>query len=92
MKVIWSPRAERELDEIWECIAADSVDAADRIAERLRSISHLLVDHPHIGRAGRVGGTRELVVTGTPYILIYRVGEDQVDITHVLHGARKWPP
>ena len=92
MSVIWSPRAERELDEIWGHIAADNVDAADRVAERLRSIAHLLVDHPHIGRSGRVDGTRELVVTGLPYILLYRVGEVQIDITHVLHTSRKWPP
>ncbi|MEJ0025161.1 MAG: type II toxin-antitoxin system RelE/ParE family toxin [Rhizomicrobium sp.] len=92
MKVIWSPRAERDLDEVWEYIAADSVDTADRIVERLRSISDLLTEHPHIGRSGRITDTRELVVTGTPYILIYRVGPDRIDIAYVLHGARKWPP
>ncbi|HEY0106394.1 MAG TPA: type II toxin-antitoxin system RelE/ParE family toxin [Rhizomicrobium sp.] len=92
MKVVWSPRAERDLDDIWEYIAADNVDAADRILERLRTVSDLLADHPHIGRAGRVGDTREFVVTGTPYLLIYRVGPARIDIAYVLRGARKWPP
>jgi toxin ParE1/3/4 len=43
-----------------------------------------------IGRQGRVGGTRELVVQGTPYIVVYRVHDD-VEILAVVHGARKWP-
>jgi len=50
-----------------------------------------LADHPFIGRQARVVNTRELVVAGTPYIVAYRVGEKQVDILAVLHGAMRWP-
>jgi toxin ParE1/3/4 len=46
---------------------------------------------PEIGRAGRVPGMRELVVSGTPYIAPYRVRDDAVEIIAVLHGARRWP-
>ncbi len=49
-------------------------------------------DHPRRGRPGRVAGTRELVVPGTPYIVVYAVGADYVRIHRVLHGAQRWPP
>ena len=51
----------------------------------------MLAEQPHQGRAGRVPGTRELVITDTPYIIPYRVVEDTVQILRVLHGKRKWP-
>jgi len=50
-----------------------------------------LSDHPNAGRPGRVHGTRELVITDTPFILPYRVVRNTVQILRVLHGARKWP-
>lgn len=45
----------------------------------------------HPGRAGRVAGTREWVVTGTPYIAVFRRDGDSVTIVRVLHGAMQWP-
>jgi toxin ParE1/3/4 len=51
----------------------------------------MLTKHPHIGRAGRVPETRELVVAKTPYIVPYRVRGDEVEILAVFHGARRWP-
>jgi len=46
---------------------------------------------PAMGRAGRVAGTRELVVAETPYIIPYRVRGDAVEILRVFHAAREWP-
>jgi toxin ParE1/3/4 len=46
---------------------------------------------PAIGRPGRVAGTRELVVSGTPYIVPYRVRGERVQIITVLHSAQRWP-
>ena len=50
-----------------------------------------LVDNPHMGRLGRVKGTRELVVSDTPYVIAYRVETGPVVILRLLHGAQKWP-
>ncbi|MGA9794584.1 MAG: type II toxin-antitoxin system RelE/ParE family toxin [Rhizomicrobium sp.] len=91
MKIIWSNTAERNLDAIWEYIAQDNLDAADRMIERLRQAADALIDHPHMGRAGRTAGTRELVVAATPYILIYRTLREHVDVARVFHGAQNWP-
>ncbi|MEJ1970692.1 MAG: type II toxin-antitoxin system RelE/ParE family toxin [Rhizomicrobium sp.] len=90
--VIWAPRAILDLREAWDYIAADSEAAADRVVARLQSAGEGLDRFPRIGRKGRRSDTRELVVTGTPYILEYRVGRSRIEITRVIHGARKWPP
>ncbi len=44
-----------------------------------------------MGRAGRVPGTRELLIPGTPYIIPYRVRAGAVEILRVFHAARRWP-
>lgn len=44
-----------------------------------------------MGRLGRVHGTRELVIPGTPLLIAYRVRKDGIRILAVLHGARRWP-
>ena len=47
-------------------------------------------DQPGSGRAGRVPGTKELVVPHTPYIVPYRVKDDTVQILRIYHASRKW--
>jgi ParE toxin of type II toxin-antitoxin system, parDE len=61
------------------------VDA--RIREQVETLSRF----PHSGRLGRIEGTRELVISRTPYIVAYRIAGDTVRILRVLHGARQWP-
>ncbi|MDP2808688.1 MAG: type II toxin-antitoxin system RelE/ParE family toxin [Rhodocyclaceae bacterium] len=91
MQVKWLRRALRNLDEEAACIAQDSPgSAADFVAHMMQS-ARMLAAHPHMGRPGRVPGTRELVVTRFPYILPYRVREQTVEILRVFHTARKWP-
>ncbi|HUG83694.1 MAG TPA: type II toxin-antitoxin system RelE/ParE family toxin, partial [Euzebya sp.] len=51
-----------------------------------------LADHPVIGRPGRIAGTRELPVVGTPYLVVYRIEAAAVVVLRILHGARRWPP
>jgi len=50
-----------------------------------------LAAHPYLGRPGRVAGTWELVVTSTPFIAVYRVINDRIEILAVFHGNRMWP-
>lgn len=51
-----------------------------------------LADFPESARPGRVPGTRELVVSATPFVVVYRIEVAGVLILRVLHGAQKWPP
>jgi toxin ParE1/3/4 len=92
MRVVWTVRADRDVDAIWEHIAEDSLNAADEVCERLRAVSAMLRDHPQIGRRGQWSGTRELVISDLPYFLVYRISEAGVEILRVIHGAQHWPP
>jgi toxin ParE1/3/4 len=91
MEVRWVRLALDDLDEAGEFIAQDNPKAASRVLKHIRDAVKMLADHPHAGRAGRIPGTREMVIAGTPFIIPYRVVEDTVQILRVLHGKRKWP-
>lgn len=91
MKIVWSEPARQDLREIFEYIASENPNAARRLLGEIKEQAHILIDNPQIGRAGRVEGTRELVLAGTNYILPYRVKGKQIQILSVFHGARKWP-
>ena len=64
----------------------DSPGAADRTIRRIVQAVETLRDHLHLGRSGRIAGTRELVIPETPYIVPYRVVDDDVQILAVIHG------
>jgi addiction module RelE/StbE family toxin len=87
----YAARYFRRLEEIRERIAEDNPAAATRTVLRIRATVERLSTSPGLGRPGRVAGTRELVVPGTPYIVPYRLRGDVVQIITVLHGAQKWP-
>ena len=72
-------------------IARDSPTAARQTVDRTRdAVAHLAV-HPAMGRVGRITGTRELVIAGTPYIVAYRARKGSVRILAVLHSSQQWP-
>jgi len=74
-----------------EHLAAESERAADKLIDRILAAVEVLAQHPQLGRPGRVEGTRELVITRTPFIVAYRLRANQVQILAVLHAARRWP-
>jgi addiction module RelE/StbE family toxin len=92
MKVEWTAPADNDLDEIWTHIAKDNIDAADRTADRLKDAAEGLAQHPALGRKGKLDNTRELIVSGLPYMLIYRIAGERIEILRAYHGARSWPP
>lgn len=91
MRVKWLRRALQNLDAEATYIAQDSPQSAAAFVEHVLASAQKLARHPQMGRPGRVPGTRELVVTRFPYILPYRVREQNVEILRVFHTARKWP-
>ena len=91
MEVGWLERALSDLDKIQDYIEADNPAAAQAICRRIDTKVRLLGEQPSLGRAGRVPGTRELVISGTPYIAAYKVIDERVVVVAVLHGARQWP-
>ena len=91
MRVRWLRRALRNLEEEADYIARDGPQAAAQVVERIATSVDLLASQPALGRPGRVPGTRELIITGTQYIVPYRVRDDTIEILRVFHGARRWP-
>ena len=91
MKVEWLPIAERDRADQLAYVMARNPVAAIRLGDAIFNAAALLSDFPRIGRTGRVSGTRELLVGGTPYILIYRHEDEMVVILRLLHSARQWP-
>ena len=87
----YSARARLQLIAIQEYISARNPAAAARVGERIREAADMLRFFPHAGRAGRSVGTREWVVTGLPYILVYEVdlNRKEVMVLGVFHGAQK---
>jgi addiction module RelE/StbE family toxin len=91
MKIRWSPTAVSDLKSIRDYIAKDNPTAARKVAARIKEATNRLMNFPFSGRAGRVPGTRELVIPGTSYIAAYAVHDDGVEIAAVLHGKQDWP-
>ncbi len=91
-RLLWSLDAEADLDSITDYIAEDNPQAAVTIRDEIERRLAMLGLRPRLGRRGRVRGTREMVLAGTPYIAVYRVVDDDVLVLRVLHGARRWPP
>jgi addiction module RelE/StbE family toxin len=91
MSLRWTKPALRDLEEIGDFIARDDAMAAAKTVATILDAAEALATHPHLGRAGRIAGTRELVVAQTPFVVPYRVIGDDVQILAVFHGARRWP-
>jgi toxin ParE1/3/4 len=92
MRIEWTTLADADLKNIFAHIRNDSPAASvDVIATIRRAVRNQLAMSPFLGRAGRVRGTRELVVPRLPYIVAYRVTDSSIQILRVLHGAQRWP-
>jgi addiction module RelE/StbE family toxin len=91
MRVKWTRQALREQDNAFEWIVAEDPNAAREVIDRMRSATRLLAENPKMGRPGRIAGTRELVVSRTPYVVAYRIRAQHVEILAVIHHAREWP-
>jgi toxin ParE1/3/4 len=91
LRIEWTRKAAANLDLIEQYIALDNPTAADKVIVSIGLSVELLSTYPDMGRSGRVEGTRELVIGGLPYIVVYRRKQEKITILRVMHGAMKWP-
>ena len=89
MRIRWNPKADKDMENVEAYISQDSPSAAIKVILDIITQVEQLRDFPALGRAGRVVGTRELVISGKPYIVPYRIKENVVEILRVFHTARK---
>ncbi len=89
VEIVWSPLAIARLREIQIFVAKDEPIAAERLVTRITALVEVLRIFPFTGRPGAKPGLRELVLAGTPYIVIYCVRSNRVLIDTNWHGAQK---
>ena len=90
--IAWTEQATRQLDQVQDYIAlSNSGEVAARIALQVVASVQQLAAFPMSGRTGRTPGTRELVVSDTPFIVAYAIEKDRIVILAIYHGAQRWP-
>ncbi len=89
VEIVWSALARTRLREIRAYVAQDKPEAAERLAMRIVTIVEALKTHPRLGRVGAEPAIRELVIGGTPYVLLYRVERERVVISTIGHGKQR---
>ena len=91
MHLRWTTPATQDLYNIVHRIQLDNPEAAAKVAETLYDGCSSLGNFPRRGRKGRIEGTRELVFAGLPYIIVYRIEDQNLEILRIYHGAQDWP-
>jgi toxin ParE1/3/4 len=91
MEIRWSPEAAGDFTATIRYIRRDNSSAALRVARSIYNAVAQLNTFPNRGRTGRVNGTRELPLPRLPFVVVYRVRENAVEIVRLLHGAQRWP-
>jgi plasmid stabilization system protein ParE len=92
MQVEWLPTARRQRAAQIAYLAERSPKAALALGEALTAAVGRLAEYPEIGRPRRVATTRELVIPGTPLLLVYRLERETIVLLRLLHGSQRWPP
>ena len=92
MEVRWSLPAAEDLERICNWISRDNPEAARQVARAIYDSCGQLKDFPNMGRPStRMNGRRELTFSPLPYIAVYQVKENAVEISRIFHGAQDWP-
>ena len=89
MRLRWTTPAANDLYNIVQHIQQDNPGAA--VAKTLYEGCSSLREFPRLGRRGRIEGTRELVFPALPYIVVYRIQDQVVELVRIYHGAQDWP-
>ena len=92
MKVRWVRPAIADLEAIGDAVAAEDPEEARRLVARILAHADTLGQHAHVGRSGRLAGTREFRIPGTPFVVAYHPHEETIEVLAIFHGARIWPP
>lgn len=91
MIIRWLENARFDLQALQQHIALDNSLAANRMAKHIFNTVNLLSEQPALGRHGRIPHTRELIISNTPYIVLYQVKNNTIEILRIFHAARQWP-
>ncbi len=88
--VRWTPTALGDLKAISQRIEQErSLATANRVCRTIYDSIQMLRRHPNSVRPGREEGSRELVIRGAPYVVVYRlIKSEAVQLLNIWHGAQ----
>ena len=90
MRLIWAEKAVADLQDIADHYAQFDPDLPDELLERIYAAPLILLERPRIGAPIGSYDLRKWLVSGSPFLLLYRIGDDRIEIARVLHGATDW--
>ncbi len=91
MQLRWTEEAADDLERIADYLLTHTLERASELVRAVYDAPSGLLTFPNRGRPGKKEGTRELVLSPLPYIVVYKVIDDVVFIIRILHGTQKWP-
>ncbi|MDK2407957.1 type II toxin-antitoxin system mRNA interferase toxin, RelE/StbE family [Aphanizomenon sp. PH219] len=91
MRVKWLRQALRNLKQAHNYVFPENPTAAQELILKIQNAANQLENYPFMGKSGRVDGTRELIISNSPYMIIYRVKEETVEILRILHTSKRYP-
>lgn len=91
MQLRWTEEATKDLEHIADYLLLHARNRAPELVRAVYDAPSTLLTFPNRGRLGKREGTRELVLTPLPYIVVYKVLADTVCVVRILHGAQQWP-
>lgn len=91
MQLRWTEEAATDLERIADYLFAQVPDRAAELVRTVYDAPGALLTFPHRGRPGKKEGTRELVLSPLPYLVVYTVRDDVIFIVRILHAAQQWP-
>jgi len=91
LKIRISKSAVIDLQQIEDYIQPSNPAAAARTVLRVLDAIKYLLTYPTMGRLGRVAKTRELIISSTPFIVIYQIRGSIIVVLRIFHASRKWP-
>ena len=91
MRIRWTPAAADDLEHIAKYLQENNPTLARSTVLELYDAAQSLKQFANRGRIGRIAGTRELVISSLPYVIVYQVAGQNVSIVRVVHSSEDWP-
>lgn len=91
MQLRWTSAAADDLENIANYLFEKTPEHAARLIRELYDAPSTLKSFPNRGRPGKKAGTRELVMTSLPYVIVYQVRGDIAHVLRILHSSQEWP-
>ncbi len=91
MQLRWTEEAATDLEQITDYLFQNAPERAAELVRGIYNAPAALLTFPYRGRAGKKEGTRELVLSPLPYVVVYQITGEVIHIVRILHGAQRWP-